>query len=210
MTPRWAAAAVSVALLLGGCTSTAQQGAAPPTAGVPAASASSGDASTPAPTTPATTTPGPASSSADPSTSTTAPEEPVPASLRFTGTTTTGQEFDGADLRGRPVLLWFWAPWCPTCRSQLPEVNELATTYQGKLQVVAVGSLDSADAISGFADDIDPDTVRLSDTQGSIWKHFRVTEQSSYVVLDAEGTETFRSGYGGSADLVDEVAAVTG
>ena len=134
---------------------------------------------------------------------------PVPASLRFTGTTTTGQEFDGADLQGRPVLLWFWAPWCPTCRSQLPEVNEIAATYKGKLQVVAVGSLDSADAISGFADDIDPDTVRLSDTQGSIWKHFRVTEQSSYVVLDAEGAEAFRSGYGGSADLADEVAAVT-
>ena len=163
----------------------------------------------PTPTTPTPTTPGPASSSAAPSTSATAPEAPVPASLRFTGTTTTGQEFDGADLRGRPVLLWFWAPWCPTCRSQLPEVNELAATYQGKLQVVAVGSLDSADAISGFADDIDPATVRLSDTQGSIWKHFRVTEQSSYVVLDAEGTEAFRSGYGGSADLVDEVAAVT-
>ncbi len=205
MTPRWAAAAVSVALLLGGCTSTAQQGSAPPTAGVPAPSGSSSvDATTPTPT-----TPGPASSSAAPSTSATAPEAPVPASLRFTGTTTTGQEFDGADLQGRPVLLWFWAPWCPTCRSQLPEVNELAATYQGKLQVVAVGSLDSADAISGFADDIDPATVRLSDTEGSIWKHFRVTEQSSYVVLDAEGTEAFRSGYGGSADLVDEVAAVT-
>lgn len=206
MTPRWAAAAVSVALLVGGCTSAAQQGAAPPTADVPVASGSSPvDASTPVPT-----TPGPASSSAAPTKSATAPEAPVPASLRFTGTTTTGREFDGADLQGRPVLLWFWAPWCPTCRSQLPEVNQLAVTYKGKLQVVAVGSLDSADAISGFADDIDPDTVRLSDTQGSIWKHFRVTEQSSYVVLDAEGTEAFRSGYGGSADLVDEVAAVTG
>jgi thiol-disulfide isomerase/thioredoxin len=106
------------------------------------------------------------------------------------------------------VVLWFWAPWCPTCRSQLPEVNEIAATYQGRVQVVAVGSLDSAESISRFADDIADDAVQLSDAQGTLWKHFKVTEQSSYVVLDSAGAETFRSGYGGSDDLADEVAAV--
>ncbi|MFA9565338.1 MAG: hypothetical protein ACERLM_11625 [Acidimicrobiales bacterium] len=31
--------------------------------------------------------------------------------LAFTGTTTDGTTFSGADVVGQDVLLWFWAPW---------------------------------------------------------------------------------------------------
>ena len=194
--------------LLLGCASaqTSSPGAEVPGASAPSSSAvaPSSDGSAPAPAGTAST-PKPSAATA---TSAPTSSAPVPASLRFDGTTIDGQEFEGSTLQGRPVVLWFWAPWCPTCRSQLPEVNEIAATYQGRVQVVAVGSLDSAESISRFADDIADDAVQLSDAQGTIWKHFKVTEQSSYVVLDGTGAETFRSGYGGSADLADEVAAV--
>ena len=35
----------------------------------------------------------------------------VPKNLDFSGTTVSGDEFQGASLAGRPTLLWFWAPW---------------------------------------------------------------------------------------------------
>jgi thiol-disulfide isomerase/thioredoxin len=38
--------------------------------------------------------------------------------LNFTARTVTGATFDGRRLSGKPVVLWFWAPWCPTCRAQ--------------------------------------------------------------------------------------------
>lgn len=35
----------------------------------------------------------------------------VPAALRFTAPLVGGGEIELGELAGRPVLLWFWAPW---------------------------------------------------------------------------------------------------
>lgn len=39
-------------------------------------------------------------------------------SYEFTVATLDGATFDGRSLAGKPALLWFWAPWCPTCLGQ--------------------------------------------------------------------------------------------
>jgi thiol-disulfide isomerase/thioredoxin len=137
------------------------------------------------------------------------PDATVPELLDFTSTTVAGQAFDGASLAGRPVVLWFWAPWCPTCRGQIPQVEELATAYGDEVSVVGIGSLDSAEAIAGFAGDVEGIT-HLEDVDGVLWQRFGVTEQSSFVVLDADGEVAFEAGYGGEDDLAAEVKAVLG
>jgi len=136
-------------------------------------------------------------------------DAPVPELLDFTSTTVAGQEFAGASLAGSPTVLWFWAPWCPTCRGQVPQVEELARTYGDKVSVVGVGSLDSAEAIAEFARDVEGIT-HLEDEDGVLWRRFGVTEQSSFVVLDADGAIAFEAGYGGEDDLATEVEAVLG
>lgn len=133
----------------------------------------------------------------------------VPATLDFTGTTVSGESFDGATLAGRPTLLWFWAPWCPTCRGQIPQVEGIAADHAGEINVIGIGSLDSAEAIAGFAGDVD-DIVHLEDVDGDLWKRFGVTEQSSFVLLDADGTVVFEAGYGGTDDLDAQVDDVLG
>ncbi len=133
----------------------------------------------------------------------------VPQSLDFTGTTVSGEAFEGAALAGRPTLLWFWAPWCPTCRGQIPQVERLMADHGGELNVIGIGSLDSAEAIAGFADDVDG-VIHLEDAEGELWKRFGVTEQSSFVLLDADGSVAFEAGYGGSEELDARVEDVLG
>lgn len=109
--------------------------------------------------------------------------------LDFTATTLGGATFEGATLAGKPVLLWFWAPWCPTCAGQAQHISELADTYEGQVNVVGVGGLDQAEAMRTFVADREVDNfVHLSDETGAVWQRFGITAQSTYVVLDADGT----------------------
>lgn len=108
------------------------------------------------------------------------------ADFSFTAETVDEITFEGSSLEGRPAVLWFWSPWCPTCRAQSPNVSTLADEYAGEVAVIGVGGLDDAAAIRDLAAEI-PHVTHVVDEAGEVWKHFRVTEQSSYVVIDAEG-----------------------
>jgi thioredoxin 1 len=45
--------------------------------------------------------------------------------------------FDNDVLRSQlPVLVDFWAGWCGPCRAVSPIVEEIATSYEGKLKVL--------------------------------------------------------------------------
>jgi thiol-disulfide isomerase/thioredoxin len=130
------------------------------------------------------------------------------ADLDFTGTTPDGSTFEGSSLAGKPAVLWFWAPWCPTCRAQIGNVSALAERYDGRVAVVGVGGLDTAEAIEDLAARI-PRVTHLVDDRGQVWQHFRVTAQSTYTVIDADG-ELIAEGYLDNAELNDLVSQLAG
>lgn len=131
------------------------------------------------------------------------------SALDFTATTVSGDPFDGASLDGKPTVLWFWAPWCPTCRNQASGVSDLADTYGAEVNVVGVGSLDESAAIDEFAAAVPADFTQLDDPEGEVWRHFGVTAQSTYLVLDAEQT-IVASGYLTDEELASTVADLAG
>ncbi|QYJ02648.1 redoxin family protein [Nocardioides panacisoli] len=147
--------------------------------------------------------------SAEPATATPTAEAPVPEVLEFEATTVGGRSFEGASLAGQPVVVWFWAPWCPVCRGQAEEVTDLSQQYGDQVAFVGVGSLDGGDAIASFAEDA-PGPTHLSDPDGALYRHFGITEQSSFVVLDDGGEEVLRTGYGDDAAIADAVAGLVG
>jgi thiol-disulfide isomerase/thioredoxin len=112
--------------------------------------------------------------------------------LAFTGRTLDGAEFDAASLAGKPVVLWFWAPWCPKCRAAGPEVAKTAAQHAGKLTVLGVAGLSNdTGSMREFVTATNTGGLtHLSDPSGGIWKRFGVTAQDTYVLIGADGSVT--------------------
>jgi cytochrome c biogenesis protein CcmG/thiol:disulfide interchange protein DsbE len=57
----------------------------------------------------------------------------------FSLTTFTGETLRLSDLRGRVVVLNFWASWCGPCEQEAPELRAAAEHYAGREDVVFLG-----------------------------------------------------------------------
>ncbi|MFN3478918.1 MAG: peroxiredoxin family protein [Thermodesulfovibrionales bacterium] len=60
----------------------------------------------------------------------------------FTLRTTNSSEVHLSDLRGKVVLIEFWATWCPPCRESIPTMNEIYKRYNEKGLVLLGISVD--------------------------------------------------------------------
>ncbi len=97
------------------------------------------------------------------------------------------------DLRGKPVLLHFWATWCPPCKEELPALLELGRELEreGELEVVALAMDPDWTAVREFFDgEIPPEVVR--DSTGSAAASYDVSTLPDSYLLGADGSTRLR------------------
>ena len=61
-----------------------------------------------------------------------------------------GQTIALKDLKGKtPVVINFWASWCPPCREEAPTLSKVSKLYEGRVKFIGIVTNDSqADALS--------------------------------------------------------------
>ncbi len=129
--------------------------------------------------------------------------------LAFTGTTLTDQPFNGANLMGTPVVLWFWAPWCTVCRAEAPDVAAVAAEYAGRVTFVGVPGLGQVSAMRAFVAETGTSGFQqVSDVDGSLWQRFGVVSQPSFVFVDGSGRAHRIVGSLGASDLQQQTQAL--
>lgn len=97
------------------------------------------------------------------------------------------------DLRGKPVLVHFWASWCAPCREERPMLQELVNQHHdGSLTILGLASYESEASLknSGLLAET-PFTVLL-DEEGDIAQNYKVRAIPQSVLVDGAGKIRYR------------------
>jgi len=106
----------------------------------------------------------------------------------FTAATLAGDQASLAQLRGRPIILNFWATWCGPCREEMPMFQQLYETNQESgLVVLAVNVEEELALIQPYVSELSLTFDILLDQQASLAKQYRVTGLPTTFFIDRQG-----------------------
>ena len=114
-----------------------------------------------------------------------------------------GDEFQLRSTEGEVVLLHFFAPWCPVCQAEAPELNALHERYKDEgLTIIGVAvAADSLGQVRAFKDQYDvPYRILVDDGRAEL--QFGINQVPRTFVIDRQ--VKFQNPPGGYPALTEE------
>ncbi len=105
----------------------------------------------------------------------------------FTLTDLQGKNWTLKDLRGKVVLVNFWATWCPPCRKEMPDLDALYQKFQGQGLVVLAISDEDAGKVRPFVAERNISYPILLDPGRKVNGLFSVEGMPKSFVYDRDG-----------------------
>ena len=122
-----------------------------------------------------------------------------------------GKAHDLAGLKGKVVLVNFWATWCPPCRREMPSMERLQQALAGEpFVVLAVDVGEDADTIESFTSQLDavPTFPILLDTTSRAMQAWQVAGLPTTYLVDKQGRVVASPIGGREFDHPDMVEAI--
>lgn len=102
-------------------------------------------------------------------------------------TNTKGRTVALTDFAGEPVVINFWATWCPPCRAELPVFDKLAKEYRKKISFMMIDLGEEKDKVTSFVKKGGFSFPVYFDPLGKAGAAYSVRAIPQTVVIDADG-----------------------
>jgi cytochrome c biogenesis protein CcmG/thiol:disulfide interchange protein DsbE len=118
-----------------------------------------------------------------------APGFSAPVLVAADGVGPVGTQVSLDDLRGKTVVLNFWASWCQPCEREAPILNEVAQRYRGSGDAVVLGLdvQDLSEKARAFAKAHEVAYPSLRETGDSAYRDYQLTGLPETFVIDPQG-----------------------
>jgi thiol-disulfide isomerase/thioredoxin len=99
-----------------------------------------------------------------------------------------GRTTDLTALRGRWVMVHFWASWCGPCRREMPTLEALAREIPAqRLAMVLVNTAETDDEVFAFLTIVAPSLATLMDRDGRVTDRWQPRGLPSSFLVDPDG-----------------------
>lgn len=116
--------------------------------------------------------------------------KPAPS---FSLVTLDGGTLDSASLRGRPVVVNFWASWCPECKVEHPVLIDGQRRYRDRVAFIGVLYQDRVEDARRYLEEMgDSGYPNLIDAAGALALDFGVTGPPETYFIDAAGLVRYK------------------
>jgi cytochrome c biogenesis protein CcmG/thiol:disulfide interchange protein DsbE len=100
----------------------------------------------------------------------------------------TGEKVRLSDLKGKPVVINFWATWCPPCRKEMPEFQQVYDQYRDAgLQFYAINVGESKVAVEDYRQRLGVHFPILIDKNEEAQTAYKILPLPSTFFIDREG-----------------------
>jgi thiol-disulfide isomerase/thioredoxin len=97
-----------------------------------------------------------------------------------------------SELRGKRVLLNFWATWCDPCRAEMPDLQQAADAYGDSVVILGINKLEPVAVIPPFADELKIRFPLIVNTPGDIANRYGAKNIPTSFFIKTDGTVGFR------------------
>lgn len=99
-----------------------------------------------------------------------------------------GEMVSLASLRGKVVLINFWATWCPPCREEMPDIEDVYRRFKDRgFVVLAVNLQEDSGTVAEFVQRLGLSFTIVLDTSGEVSETYRVFSLPTSYFVDRDG-----------------------